>query len=64
MATDPEKKNAAIDVGHHDQVDDTPVFNPKAVGKETAHEAAERGRLATDMCAILPRVMVSSLPST
>jgi hypothetical protein len=31
------------------EVEDSQIFNHQAVKEETAHEAAERGRLATDM---------------
>jgi len=41
-----EKQDVAME---HHYVEEKPVFDQKSVAKETAREAAERGRLATDM---------------
>jgi len=41
-----EKQDVATE---HRYMEEKPVFDQKSVAKETAREAAERGRLATDM---------------
>lgn len=46
MATTIEKSNVLHTEDHRGS---DVIFVPKALVRETAHEAAERGRLATDM---------------